>query len=84
MNEKAQPDQEVNRERMHARVESDFSYHAPRDPTQVALYQTLRDKAKDLAQFIVDAVPVSREQSSALTNLEQAIFHANAGIARHG
>lgn len=70
-------------ENMHARVDDDFVYHAPK-PGQPEQYVRLREEAKKLAHMIVDIVPAGREQSSALTRLEEAIFHANAGIARHG
>lgn len=64
------------------RIENDFTYHAPK-PGQAERYVKLREKAKELALLIVDEVPASREQSLALTNLEQAVFFANAGIARN-
>lgn len=58
-----------------------YTYHAPK-PGQPEKYVALRDKAKELAQLILDMVPQSREQSVALTNLEQVVMWANAGIAR--
>lgn len=64
-------------------LDNRFSYHAPKEG-QPEQYAALRSAAKDLAAMIVDSVPASREQSLALTNLEQAIFWANAGIARRG
>lgn len=64
------------------RIESDFTYHAPKEG-QPQRYEALRAAAKQLARMIVDSTPASREQSLALTNLEQAIFWANASIARH-
>lgn len=67
----------------HTRLENDFTYHAPKTG-QPEQYEALRSAAKSLAYMIVELVPESREQSLALTNLEQAIFWANAGIARHG
>lgn len=42
----------------------------------------IREKAKELALLIADTVPAGREQSTALTRLEEAVMHANAGIAR--
>ncbi len=65
------------------RIDSDFTYHSPSD-NQTDRYVVLRDEAKRLAHMIDERVPDSREKSLALTNLEQAIFWANAGIARHG
>lgn len=68
-------------EKMMARVDNDFVYHSPKEGQQ-EIYASLRAKAKELAYMIVDVVPAGREQSSALTRLEEAVFHANAGIAR--
>lgn len=63
-------------------LENRFTYHAPK-PGQPQVYEHLRDVAKDLAYVIKREVPNSREQSLALTKLEEAIFWANAGIARN-
>lgn len=59
-----------------------YTYHAPK-PGQPEKYQALRNKAKELAQLIIDSCPDSRERSVALTNLETTIFWVNAGIARN-
>lgn len=42
----------------------------------------VRDKARAFAAFIVAITPEGREQSSAVTHLEEVVFWANAGIAR--
>ena len=67
---------------MKERLESDFTYHAPKEG-QPARYEMLRSAAKELALMILENTPPSREQSLALTELETAIFWANASIARH-
>jgi hypothetical protein len=59
-----------------------FTYHAPKDG-QVQRYQTIRDQGLHLAQTIVSETPPSREQSLALTHIEDAVMWANAAIARH-
>lgn len=64
-------------------LEIRFTYHAPKEG-QPEIYEGLRNHAKDLAYRISNVVPPSREQSLALTHLEQAIFWANAGVARNG
>ena len=64
------------------RIENDFTYHAPK-PGQQERYTRIREAAKQLALLIVKETPASREQSLALTNLEQAIMFANASIARN-
>lgn len=67
---------------MNPQIESAFTYHAPKEG-QPAIYQRLREKAKELAYLIDEFVPVSREKSLALTKLEETTFWANAGIARN-
>ena len=64
------------------RIESDFTYHPPK-ADQPARYVELREVAKAFALKIVALTPVSREQSLALTSLEEVTFWANASIARN-
>lgn len=71
------------REALRKRIESDFTYHPPKDG-QGLTYNQIRQAAREFALLIVDLCPLSREQSTALTRLEEAVFHANAAIARHG
>lgn len=63
-------------------LENNFKYHSP-SGNQPERYQQLRDAGKSLAQQIVLQTPESREQSLALTHLEQAVMWANAAIARN-
>ena len=63
-------------------IENNFTYHAPKDD-QPQKYQGIRDSAKNLAYLIESFVPDSREKSLAITKLEEAVFWANAGIARN-
>lgn len=60
-----------------------FTYHPPKEG-QVLAYERIRGLALQLAELVVAATPVSREQSLALTHVEEAVFWANAAIARHG
>jgi hypothetical protein len=64
------------------RLDNDYTYHTPHGD-QVERYQAIRDKAKELATLIVTTSQTSREQSTALTNLETAVMFANAAIARN-
>lgn len=68
--------------RDRAKIEHDFTYHAPKD-NQVDRYEFIRTRAKQLALAIADLTPESREQSLALTRIEEAVFWANAAIARN-
>lgn len=60
-----------------------FTYHQPSED-KPALHQSIRSTAKEFALFIIINTPESREQSLALTKLEEAVFWANAAIARRG
>lgn len=66
-----------------AQNENNFKWHPPTSPEQVKLYETIREKYKELADFIVDNTPRSREQSLALTDLEKSMWAANASVARN-
>lgn len=63
------------------RIENDFTYHAPIGD-QATRYTRIRGEAKSFALTIASLCPEGREKSLALTNLEQAVMWANAGIAR--
>ena len=69
-------------EKMKEQLENTFTYHSPKED-QPERYVRLRDQAKQLAYDIVKNTPTCREQSLAITHLEEAIFYANAAIARH-
>lgn len=63
-------------------VNNAFTYHLPKED-QAQRYTAIRDKARELAHLIAAETPFSREQSSALTRLEECVMHANAAIARN-
>ena len=63
-------------------LERRFTYHKPKDD-QPDRYVSIREAGKLLATLIVKSVPESREQSLAITKIEEAIMWANAGIARN-
>lgn len=44
--------------------------------------EALRSAAKAMADAIIDLCPPGRDQAMALSNNEQMLFHANAGVAR--
>lgn len=69
-------------DKMRERLERDFIYHSPKED-QTQRYVQIRDAAKNLAYLIVGSTPPSREQSVALTQLEDAVMWANAAIARN-
>ena len=66
------------------RVEHDFTLHPPATPAVGEKMDAIRAEFKALALLVVDALPAGREQSTALTKLEEALYFAIAAIARHG
>jgi hypothetical protein len=69
-------------EKDQKQIENNFRYHPPKEG-QADRYVAIRDKGKELAEFLTSECPPSRELSLAITNLEQTIFWANAAIARN-
>lgn len=70
------------REEKAADLRHRFTHHPPKGDQPVR-YEAIREAAGELAFLIADQTPPSREQSLALTNLEQAVMWANAAIARN-
>ena len=60
-----------------------FMYHNVSEH-QLSDMESLRQAYVRLARLVTERVPESRELSIALTNLEQSMFWANAGISRNG
>ena len=58
-----------------------FTYHKP-GPNDPAKYVSIRALAKEMSLELRRLCPPGRELSLARTNLEQAVFWANAAIAR--
>lgn len=67
---------------INQQIENNFKYHAPKEG-QPEKYEAIRGKMKELAYLIEEVCPNSRERSVAITNLETAMFWANASIARN-
>lgn len=59
-----------------------FTYHPPTD-AQKLKYEAIRRIALKCATWIDENVPDSREKSLAITHIEEAVFWANAAIARN-
>jgi len=61
---------------------SRFTYHAPKEG-QSKKYEKIRGVARVLAEEIDLTCCDSREKSIAITKIEEAVFWANASIARN-
>lgn len=64
------------------RINNDYTYHPPFG-TQVVRYESIRNKARELALLIDADCPDSREKSLAFTHLDEVVMFANASIARN-
>ncbi len=66
--------------RVDEQLMNTFSYHPPQG-NQAERYGLLRHEVGKLAYIIACNTPESREQSVALTKLQEAVMFANAAIA---
>lgn len=66
-----------------ADLDKRFTYHNPRGKEIADRYVLIRGAGMQLAEIVLRNTPECREQSLALTKIEEAIMWANAGIARH-
>lgn len=64
------------------RIAHDFSYHAP-TPNQIGRYEVLRSTARQMAEAMARNCPLSPELNTAIERLQDAVFWANASIARN-
>ncbi|MFF1531496.1 hypothetical protein [Cellulomonas sp. NPDC058312] len=63
-------------------IDHRFDFHPATSAEKRGDHGSVRAECKSLAHFLDRNVPPSREKALALTNLEQAMFWANAAIAR--
>lgn len=60
-----------------------FNYHAPNTEKKVNRHAGVRAVLQNAAEEIIELTgPSTREQAVAITKLEEAMFWANAAIAR--
>ena len=62
-------------------LDNRFDYHKP-DDLKANQHDQVRRALKGVAMDVMALTPPSREQSLAITKLEEAMFWANAAIAR--
>lgn len=68
--------------RVTDQIERAFTYKAPR-VGQEDRVEEIRNRARDFANALVQMTPESREQSLALTKLEEVVMFAEAAIGRN-
>ena len=69
-------------EKVNEQIVNNFTYHSVQG-NQAERYERLRNAARDFALLIATNTPTSREQSVAITKLEETMMWANAAIARN-
>lgn len=62
-------------------IRNRINYHRP-DTEGIRLIAQMRRLALDFSLGVQEHVPLARERALALTKIEEALFWANAGIAR--
>jgi hypothetical protein len=72
----------VSAETKFADIDRRFDYHAP-DADKVRRHENVRGDVKVTARVFELNLPDGREKSLAITKLEEALFWANAAIARN-
>ena len=65
-----------------AEIKKNFTHHEP-DEDKFQVFQAIREQGRALAELILKEAPQGREQSLALTKVEEAVMWANAAIARN-
>jgi len=65
-----------------ADLDNRFRYHAPKDETTRDAHDRVRGMCGNLAYELDKMMPDGREAALALTKIEEAMFWANAAIAR--
>lgn len=63
-------------------IDNRFAYHKPPDEDTARLHGVVRNLTGEVAREFHSILPEGREKSLAITKLEEAMFWANAAIAR--
>lgn len=65
-----------------AEIDNRFAFHPATDEEKRNDHTSMREACKVAAERIIEKTPPGREQSLAITKLEEAMFWANAAVAR--
>lgn len=59
-----------------------FTHHPPANADVVRLHERVREGFTELAFLVDSLLPAGREKALVFTKIEEAMFWANAGVAR--
>ncbi|QBJ00232.1 hypothetical protein SEA_PHARAOH_43 [Mycobacterium phage Pharaoh] len=68
---------------MRAEIRHRFAFHAATTPEKQNEHASVRAAIGSTAEYVDANVPEGREKALAITKLEEAMFWANAAIARN-
>lgn len=63
-------------------IENRFAFHSAETETKKAEHEMVRAACRTLAKYLLEMTPSCREQSLAITKLEEVMFWSNAALAR--
>ncbi|MEU6781489.1 hypothetical protein ABZ912_19975 [Nonomuraea angiospora] len=64
-----------------AQLDEWFGYHPPSDQSIANAHEMVRDKCRELAQFLSDLLPECPDKTVALRAVRQVMYEANATLA---
>jgi hypothetical protein len=74
-------------EKMIEEINARFKHYPPRNETEIRTHENIREICRACLMHLISVLPPetfkTREFSQVLTDLENAMYHANAAYARH-
>jgi hypothetical protein len=65
-------------------IEHRFAFHPATDEEKRNAHTSVRDRCRQLADFLNEKIPEGREKALAITHLEEVMMWGNAALARAG
>lgn len=63
-------------------IDHRFTFHAAPNQEKIDAHTSIRQHCRRLADTVNESVPDGREKATAITKIEEAMFWANAALAR--